>query len=369
MLDPRKVVVHFCRDLMRNPHRSRNIALGFFVSGCLAILGAFLLPAATANGSLKGMLFIYGATSILFGGGSALFRHFDARAKEAIARGEDIIARWKIDPATWHEFIAIDRQRSRDPGALPNELDAPNEIPVDGVEVIAAKSSVQIGDSIHRLPRRGTPEITAAVLHDGSPAFVELLLYYPGGGHGASGVPRSSTRTALRFPVGRDAWEQAEIVVAHFRGDTPGEADCFHGKGDGTDREDLSKCYYCGYETHRLMSHCPNCGRGLQSKRWSGRFGWTLLACGIFISSLMGFVLYAIAPTILGAGKMSGGLRFSGTPEQGRFVLALLATVEIFGFTAICYGLWQILTGNRNKWVIYFFFALLLLVWALVLSL
>lgn len=354
---------------MRNPRRWRNIALGFFISGWLAALGAFLLPAAAANDAVRGTLFIYGVIAILFGGGTALFRHLDARAKEALARGEDIIARWKIDPAIWHEFVAADRQRSPEPGALPYELDTPDEIPADGFEVIAAKSTVQIGDSIHRLPRHGTPEVTDAVLHDGHPPFIELRLYYPGGGYGASGVPRPPTRTALRFPVGRGAWKEAGVVVAHFRGDTPGEADFFHGKGDGADPADLSKCYYCGYETHRFISHCPKCGRGLQSKRWSRRFGWGLLACGLFISSLMGVVLYAIAPTLLGADRMSGGLRFSGMPEQGRFVLAILGTVEIFGLTVMCYGLWQILTGRRNKWVIYFVLGLVLLLWALALSL
>lgn len=113
----------------------------------------------------------------------------------------------------------------------------------------------------------------------------------------------------------------------------------------------------------------PKCGRGMQSKRWSRRFGWALLACGLIINSLIGVILYAIAPAILGAGKTSGGLRFSGTPEQGRFVLAILATVEIVGLTAICYGLWQILTGHRNRRVIYFFLGLVLLLWALALSL
>ena len=288
----------------------------------------------------------------MFGGGTALFRHFDARAKEALARGEDIIARWRVDAAAWRDFVAADREWNKQSGFMPNELMPSEEVPAEGVEVIVGKTAVQIGESVHRLPRRGTPEITDAALHDGRPTVIELQLYYPGGGHGASGVPHPSRRTALRFPVGMGAWKEAGTVVAHFRGDLPGEADFFHGKGDGANPEDLSKCYHCGYETCKLVSHCPQCGRGLQSRRWSRRFGAGLLVCGIFISAIMSVVLLAIGPALLGAG--GGGLRFSGSAGQAKLVLGILGAVTLFGVTAACYGLWQIVTGRRSKWVIYF---------------
>jgi hypothetical protein len=337
---------------MRNPQRSRNIALGFFGSGLAAALAAFLLPGPVAADWVRTCLLIYGSTAILFGGGTALFRHFDARAKEALARGEDIIARWPVDAAAWRDFVAADREWNKQSGFMPNELMPSEEVPAEGVEVIVGKTAVQIGESVHRLPRRGTPEITDATLNDGRPAVIELQLYYPGGGHGASGVPHPSRRAALRFPVGMGAWKEAGTVVAHFRGDLPGKADFFHGKGDGANPEDLSKCYHCGYETHRYMSHCPECGRGLQSRRWSRRFGAGLLVCGIFISAIMSVVLLAIGPALLGAG--GGGLRFSGSAGQVRLVLGILGAVTLFGVTAACYGLWQILTGRRSNWVIYF---------------
>ena len=339
---------------MRNPQRSRNIALGFFASGWIAALAAFLLPAATGNDVVRAALFIYGSSAILFGGGTALFRHFDARAKEALARGEEIIARWRVEANAWNEFVTSDRAVNQESGWLPNELSSPDQVPEDGVEVIVGKTAVQVGESIHRLPRRGTPEITHATFHDGSPARIELRLYYPGGGHGASGVPHSSRRTALRFPVGQGAWKEAGVVVAHFRGDSGGEADFFHGKGDGANPEDLSKCYHCGYETHRYLSHCPQCGRSMQSKRWSRRYGWVLLVLGSFITAVMTLILLSIGPRLLSLSTSSRGSRFSGSAEQGRLVLALLGVVELFGITTACYGLWQIITGRRSKWVIYF---------------
>ncbi len=336
---------------MRNPQRSRKIALAFFVSGVLATAAPFLLPGLTSDSSARPWLFIYGLSAIIFGGGTALFRHFDVRAKEALARGEDIIARWRVEPAAWTDFVAADREWNQGRDALFNELSLPGSVPDEGVEVIVGRNTVQIDQSIHRITG-GVPEVTSATLHDLRPSVIELQLYYPGGGHGASGVPRAPSRSALRFPVGTGAWKEAGIVVAHYRGDTPRKEDFFHGKGDGTEPEDLTKCYNCGYETHRLMSHCPQCGRSMQSKRWSRRYGWILLVFGIVISAVIGMVLLAIGPALLG--RSGAGVRFSGSPAETRIVLGILGAVEIFGITAACYGLWQIVTGRRSKWVIYF---------------
>jgi hypothetical protein len=161
----------------------------------------------------------------------------------------------------------------------------------------------------------------------------------------------------------------AAQVVAHFRGDLGGEPDFFHGRGDGTNPEDLSKCYNCGYETHKFRSHCPKCGTTLQSRRWSRRFGFILAICGLIICGIMGFVLKEVGPSLLNPGVSSGGTRFSGTPAQARMVLAIFGAVVAFGLTALVYGFWQMLTGRRSKRVIYFVVALaaLLVLLALVL--
>lgn len=336
---------------MRNPHHWRNVALGFFASGWVATMAAFFLPGPIAPDWVRTCLFIYGSSAILFGGGTALFRHFDVRAKDKLARGEEVIARWRVDAAAWREFVAADREFNVGRDALSNELSLPDTVPEEGIEVIVGKSAVQIGESIHRLTS-GVPEVTGAILHDLHPAVIDLQLYYPGGGHGASGVPRAPSRSALRFPVGAGAWKEAGSVIAHYRGESPRKADFFHGKGDGSNPEDLTRCYNCGYESYRLMSHCPECGRSMQSKRWSRRYGLILLAMGIFITAVMSVVLLAIGPALLGAG--GGGLRFSGSAGQAKVALGILGAVEFFGITAIFYGLWQIVTGRRSKWVIYF---------------
>ena len=125
----------------------------------------------------------------------------------------------------------------------------------------------------------------------------------------------------------------------------PGEPDFFHGRGDGTDPEDLSKCYNCGFETHKFRSHCPKCGTTLQSRRWSRRFGLVLVICGLIICGLMGFVVILTAPSLLNTIGSSGGMGFSGTAGQARMVLAIFGGVLAFGLTALGYG--HLADGHR----------------------
>ena len=222
--------------------------------------------------------------------------------------------------------------------------------------MIVGKAGVLIGDSVHRLPLRSTPEITEARLHEGTPAIIELLLYHP---PYATRFGMSPARyTALRFPVAPGALAEARQAVAHFGGDLPGDPDFFHGRGDGTNPEDLSKCYNCGFETHKFQSHCPKCGTSLQSRRWSRRFGLVLVICGLIICGLMGFGVILTAPSLINSIGSSGGMRFSGTAGQARMVLAIFGGVLAFGLTALGYGLWQMVTGRRSKRVIYFVVAL-----------
>ena len=350
---------------MRDPHRWRTIWLWLFGLGALS-LAILWLGTGHSTGVWIG-LFWFGVLGVMFGGLLAFFSHQNVRAKQALARGEDVIARWRVEPDDWQRFVAADPQWSSHANGRLNEFAPSEAAEPNGVEVIVGKGAVQIGESIHRVPLRSTPEITEARLHDGTPAIIELLLYYP---PYPTRFGMSPARyTALRFPVGQSATADARHVVAHFRGDLGGEPDFFHGRGDGTDPEDLSKCYNCGYETHKFRSHCPKCGTSLQSRRWSRRFGLGLVIGGLIICGIMGFVVFQVGPPLLNPGVSSGGTRFSGTPGQARMVLAIFAGVLAFGVTALGYGLYQMITGRRSKRVIYFVVALAALLFVLALVL
>lgn len=337
---------------MRNPRRWRNLALAFLASSLPALALPWLLPPEAAGDGLRGGLFVYGLMALIGGSVTFVSTHRNLRATQALARGEHVIARWRLSPDEWRAFLALNQRGQANDGEIGNELTPRDEIPSDGVEVIVGQEAVQVDGSIHRIPLRGTPEVLRADLHDndaaGAPATIELQLKYPGAGTTASGGPRPPTYTRLRFPVPGPHWREARRVVAHFNRDLPGKPDFFHGRGDGSDPEDLSTCWSCGFETYKYRSQCERCGAGLQSRRWSRRLGGVLVLCGLFITGLMSAVLYFTMPMLMNPGVNIGGSRFAGSPAAALGVSLILGAVWAFGATALGYGVWQMATGKRS---------------------
>ena len=347
---------------MRNPTRWRAIALAAAGFGIAAIAAAFLVEETPAPDWMQGALVSLGLTTAVFGSAFAIWSHLDARAKAALLRGDGVIARWHLPAATWDAFVRRDRELNARGGIPPNEFSPREEAGAD-VDVIVGKEAISIDGSIHRLPLRGAPEVTHAELVSDQPDYVQLHLLHPPT-VSRNGAVRPSQPGLLRFPLPAGAWREGRQVVAHFLRLTPQEADFFHGKGDGSDPEDLNTCIACGYETYQYRSQCPQCGGGMTTRRWARRFGAFLVACGLFISGLIGTVLYNVAPTLLHPGKTIDGLRFAGTPLQALVVALILAAVLCFGLTALSYGAWQVATGKRSPRVI----AVMLAIWTLLLA-
>jgi len=329
---------------MRNPRRARTIALGAAGSGVVAAAAAAL---PDAGDCMRAVLGIAGGLAVVIGGVLAWNWHRDAEAHAALARGEGVLARWRVAPERWRLFVAYDRARD---GMPLNELAPRDDAPGSGVEVIVGKTAMLIGDSVHRLPLHGAPEVSHAALYEGvDPAVVELRLYRPG--TGPEGTARGPIRTRLTFPVASGALPDARRVVTEFSA-RRGEPDFFHGRGDGSDPEDLSKCWSCGFETHVYRSHCPQCGGSLQSRRWSRRFGIVLTLCGALITGIMGVVGGNLVPMLLHPGRDFGGTRYAGGPVMAGVVLLILALVGALGVTALGYGVWQVATGKRDRRVV-----------------
>jgi hypothetical protein len=337
---------------MQSPERWRAIGLAVVVAG----VAAAAATAQPGNAGLHAALVCFAAVAVPLGGFVAWERHRDIQVRDALLRGENVLARWHIEADRWREFVELERQAA---GPPYNELSVADAIPAGGVDVIVGKEAILVGRSVHRVPGRGTPQVTDAVLREGS-CVVDLGLYYPGV------APRfRSVQTRLRFPFASGSLGAAREVVAHYGGGSRAEPDFFHGRGDGSDPEDLSRCWNCGYETFVYRSQCPKCGSGLQSRRWARRFGVGLVLCGLFLTVVMGGVMAATVPMLLEPGRQIGRSTFNGTPGQATMILLLFGGVLAFGLTALGYGAWQMATGGRSLRVA---FVLLLVFVALVMA-
>jgi hypothetical protein len=213
------------------------------------------------------------------------------------------------------------------------------------------RSAISVASHVHLLPTRGTPEIQQALLNDARvrPSFLELMLKYPGGGTGASGVPHSASYTVLRIPVPLGALDDARRAAAHFNGDSAGTPDFFHGPGDGSDEEDLAVCWSCGYRTYKLRSECAQCGSTMQSRRWSRRFGWVIVVLSFLLTAGMLVLLYLMVPSLLHPGQEAGGMTFQGSRANAAVILALLCAVFVFSAGMLWYGVFQVRTGKRHR--------------------
>jgi hypothetical protein len=223
----------------------------------------------------------------------------------------------------------------------------PEAVPPGGLEVIAEADGLWFGGKRVALPLRGTPEILDARLVDAAVSTLEMRLKCPPHVNSAGAV-LTPVYTRLSVPVPGPAWREARRAEAHFNRDTPGKADFFHGRGDGSDPEDLSTCPACGFQTHKFRSQCERCGMGLQSRRWSRRFGALLIVCGLILTGLMGGVLRFIGPILYDVVAYGDSVRFNGTRTQAVVVLTLLGGVFLFGLLCLGYGGWQMATGRAH---------------------
>jgi MFS family permease len=113
-------------------------------------------------------------------------------------------------------------------------------------------------------------------------------------------------------------------------------------------------CYSlkCGYVTEEEVDNCPKCGGRMRSSRQVRVLGALQLIIGLFLIGLMGTITASVAPMLMHPGRSETGAGFTGTPEQGQLILGLFGLLLVFGFGATLSGLWQVITGRRNRWVV-----------------
>lgn len=330
-----------------DPARSLRISIAFLAAGLVAAGLAWALTGDTPWGDgLRLAALCFAPVAIVGGAIGAGVSRSRLRLRTRLAGGEDVVARWRVDRDTWERFLALDSALQASGGFPPNELSTPEHVAAQGVEIIVGRGAVVVGDAVHVVPERGTPEVLSAVLDESRLrlSFLELRLLHAGG-------DGPDVHTLLRFPVADGALGAARRAAAHFRRETPGRPDFFHGPGDGSDPEDLARCWSCGHETHKLVSRCERCGATMQSRRWARRYGAILAFLGGGLAAGMYLLLRILTPALRAAveGRAGGAVSFNGSPTQAIALGSLLLLVFAFGVATFAYGTFQMITGRRSK--------------------
>ena len=104
----------------------------------------------------------------------------------------------------------------------------------------------------------------------------------------------------------------------------------------------------CRTKVEGTVPICPTCGKRMRTPRAVKISGGLLLACGVFLVGMMGYLFYALSPSMMHPGDEIGGTSYTGTAEQARTILTLFATVAAFGVGSMFYGLFMLFTGRRS---------------------
>jgi hypothetical protein len=87
----------------------------------------------------------------------------------------------------------------------------------------------------------------------------------------------------------------------------------------------------------------------LRTKATVRILGGVLVFLGGFISAMMAF----IGMFIYGAPARTGGSRFNGSENELMFAVGIIGLTFIVGVSFALAGLWQIIFGRRNRFIVW----------------
>ena len=113
--------------------------------------------------------------------------------------------------------------------------------------------------------------------------------------------------------------------------------------------EKVLSCPRCSFETTESLPKCPSCGSRLQSARKVRILGWLLLVLGTFLVVFMGALGIYLGQVIAHSDDPGATTRFTGGPEEVKFIMIVFGLVIAFGFGSMAGGIWQIKYGKPNR--------------------
>lgn len=133
------------------------------------------------------------------------------RTLRAAARGE--FARWVVPVGEWQRFIEACRLRETMPGTFPGAVPIDQEVPAQGMTVVAVRRGFRIGEGFYELGTLGAEVLDMRRV--GAPVHLfEFNVAYS--------VNRYQTlRQAVRVPISSDATALADRVEDYWAADQP----------------------------------------------------------------------------------------------------------------------------------------------------
>ncbi len=120
-------------------------------------------------------------------------------------------------------------------------------------------------------------------------------------------------------------------------------------------------CFKCHFEAETADGQaCPRCGKPLYSEKNLRTRGWVLLGLGLFLVAFMSAITLFVTGLIYkSANDAATSAKIES--EMHLFVLMYLVFGGVIaaGLTSLAMGVWQIVFGRRNRWLVWLFMTLI----------
>ena len=121
-------------------------------------------------------------------------------------------------------------------------------------------------------------------------------------------------------------------------------------------------CFKCRWEGRTAQKICPQCGRRLFSQTNVRVRGILMTVLGLFLSGFMSVIAFFVTTMLMEAAKNpKTGAKFNGDQNMLVMIYLIFAGVIAMGVTVTIAGLWQVVFGRRNMFLIWIFFGLIFL--------
>jgi len=128
---------------------------------------------------------------------------------------------------------------------------------------------------------------------------------------------------------------------------------------------EYKECFKCSFRGETANLDCPECGKRLRTSKNIRTRGVIQIVTGIFLVLMMAALSIFIGVLVAkGANDPETARKLA---DQRTFMLTiygLFGVLALFGVNGIVMGTWQVVTGRRNKvlmWVMFVLLALILI--------
>lgn len=109
----------------------------------------------------------------------------------------------------------------------------------------------------------------------------------------------------------------------------------------------------CGLDAPSEALRCERCGGKLRGKSMMRVLGVMMFLLGSLLIVVMSVLIVFTIRAANGNGNAFAGSRFTGTHSDLVTIYGVFGLVLVFGAVSAMAGLWQMIFGKRNKWLIW----------------